>query len=251
MVTAGDCCFAGPRCNQNVDVNLASQTIMDKLADFPDKAISAGGAVSDWFLSLGVHRFREACRYVHRLPYGYNSDRDDLMILFEEGFGSCTTKHAVIATLAHELGLPIGKSIGIYAMTEALVTGSAAILAKYSLPYVPMVHCFLAGGGVRVDLTEGNRNGKNRPIDDLLHTEKVPANISAKEEYLLYRKVLKAHVLPRPELEGVAMKTILKAREDGLALLRHKISPKRGAGSAKKFGQPSGMMAARPKQEKS
>lgn len=198
---------------------------MDKLTDFPDKAIVAGRVVSDRFLSLGIHRFREACRYVHQVPYGYNSDRDDLMILFKEGFGSCTTKHAVIATLAHELGLPIGKSIGIYAMTEAIVTGSGEILAKYSLPYVPMVHCFLAGGGVRVDLTEGNRNGKNRPIDNFLYTENVPANIPAKEEYLRYRQALKDHVLLRPELEKVAMRIILKAREDGLALLRHKISP--------------------------
>lgn len=199
---------------------------MDQWIDFPDKAITAGGAVSDRFLSLGIHRFRQACRYVHQLPYGYNSDRHDLMILFKEGFGSCTTKHAVIATLARELGLPIGKSIGIYAMTEAIVTGSAEILAKYSLPYVPMVHCFLAGGGVRVDLTEGNRNGKNRPLDDFLYTKNVSANISAKDEYLLYRKALKEHVLPRPELQRVEMKIILKAREEGLALLRHKISLK-------------------------
>ena len=46
------------------------------------------------------------------MPYGYNSDRDDLLILFREGFGSCTTKHAVIATLAGELGLPVVKNIG-------------------------------------------------------------------------------------------------------------------------------------------
>jgi hypothetical protein len=202
---------------------------MDKINAFPEKTISGDGAVSERFLDLGITRFREACRYVRRLPYGYNSDRDELMILFKEGFGSCTTKHAVIATLARELGLPIGKAIGIYAMTEALVTGTGAILARYSLPYVPMVHCFLVGDGVRVDLTEGNRNGKNRPIEDFLHTEEVSADISAKEEYLRYRKALHDHILSRRELQGTDLKTILKAREAGIALLKARISAEKVA----------------------
>ena len=31
--------------------------------------------------------------------------------------GSCTTKHAVIATLGEKLNLSVAKNIGIYAMT--------------------------------------------------------------------------------------------------------------------------------------
>ncbi|HSO19793.1 MAG TPA: hypothetical protein VLT88_10065, partial [Desulfosarcina sp.] len=76
------------------------------------------------FTDLGIGTFHEACRWVHRRPYGYNADRDDLMILFKENKGSCTTKHAVIATLASELDLAVHKKVGLYAMTEALVTGS-------------------------------------------------------------------------------------------------------------------------------
>ena len=196
---------------------------MEPYTVFPDKTIVDAGSVSRTFLDLGITRFHEACRYVHELPYGYNSDRDDLMILFKEKMGSCTTKHAVIATLAAEMGLVIEKNIGIYAMTEDLVTGANQILEKYRLPYVPMVHCFLVHENHRVDLSEGNQNGKNGPIDQFLHTEKVEANISAKDEYLLYRKALKDHVLPRRELAGAGMKTILKAREEGLLLLKENI----------------------------
>jgi hypothetical protein len=142
------------------------------------------------------------------------------MILFAENYGSCTTKHAVIATLAVELQLPIEKSIGIYAMTEDLVTGTQPILKKYELPFVPMVHCFLVYKDYRVDLSEGNRNGKNGPIDYFLHTESVQPNISAKDEYLLYRRALKDSILTRKEMQGIDLKRILKAREEGLALLR-------------------------------
>jgi hypothetical protein len=172
---------------------------------------------------LGTNGFIDACRYVHELPYGYNTDRDDLMILFKEKFGSCTTKHAVIATLAAELGLPIEKAVGIYAMTEEIVTGAGRIIDRYGLPYVPMLHCFLVYDDHSVDLTEGNSNGKKRSIEDFLYTEKVVPNISAKDEYLLYRRALKDFILTKNEHKGIDLKNILKAREEGLALLKANI----------------------------
>ena len=196
---------------------------MDSYGVFPDKPIRDAGPVSRRFLELGIGSFHDACRYVHELPYGYNSDRDDLMILFEEKFGSCTTKHAVIATLAEELGLKIEKSIGIYAMTEEIVAGASRITEKHDLPYVPMVHCYLVYGDHRVDLSEGNDNGKKRSIEDFLYTHKVIPNISAKDEYLLYRKAMNEYILIENELKGIDLKSILKAREEGLALLKANI----------------------------
>ena len=196
---------------------------MDNYDNFPDARIDGSGAISQEFLRLGVTGFMDACRFVQQLPYGYNSDRDDLLILFREGKGSCTTKHAVIATLAEDLAMPIVKNIGIYGMTEDIVTGTKDILNTFNLPYVPMLHCFLVYGEYRVDLTEGNLNGKNRPIDEFLHTEKVIPNISAKDEYLLYRNALKGRILLREELRDVDIKRILQAREEGIKVLRSKV----------------------------
>jgi hypothetical protein len=196
---------------------------MNPCTIFPDCEIRGGGTVADAFLAMGIQRFVEACRHVHGLPYGYSSDRDDPMILFKERFGSCTTKHATIASLAQELVLPISRGVGIYAMTEAIVTGAGRITAAYGLPYVPMIHCYLECQGLKVDLTEGNRNGKNRPIDEFLFTRPVEPNISAKAEYLIYRQVLTDLVRTREELQGVEIKQILHAREDGIKLLRANI----------------------------
>ena len=196
---------------------------MDSPHLFPDNNITPAGIISEAFIQRNIRSFHAACDYVLRMPYGYNTDRDDLMSLFAEGKGTCTTKHAVIGTLALELGLPIRKHIGIYAMTEALVTGTSAILNKYALPFLPMVHCFLADATHRADLTEGNRNGKNGPIDEFLYTVKVEPNISAKDEYLLYRKALKEHILNQGELAAIPLKTVLQAREEGLALLKRNI----------------------------
>jgi hypothetical protein len=156
---------------------------VDRIENLPEGLIIGDGPVSQEFLRRGVATFQGACRYVHQLPYGYNANRDDPTSLFAEGRGTCTTKHAVIALLARELGVPVGKAVGVYAMTEDLVIGTERILREFRLPYVPMVHCFLQCGERRVDLTEGNRNGKNRPIEHFLYTQAVEPAIREREEY--------------------------------------------------------------------
>jgi hypothetical protein len=94
---------------------------MDPLTVLPDPQIVPLGDVSNKFLNLGISSFKTACQYIHKLPYGYNSIRDDIMILF-------------------------------------------------------------------------------------------------KEEYLIYRNALKDNILKRQEFEGVGLKTVLMAREQGLVL---------------------------------
>lgn len=193
---------------------------MDSIACLPDGEITDAGPVSRRFRDAGLKTFTAACRHVHQMPYGYNSTKDDPLVLFKEGFGTCTTKHMAIGLLAEELGLPVDKFIGIYAMNEGLVTGADMIARAFGLPAIPVVHCFLVYGKFRVDLTEGNLNGKNGPIDDFLFTAKVAPDISSRDEYLLYRQALQEHVLPRPEFAGADLKTILAAREKALALLK-------------------------------
>ena len=197
---------------------------MDNYTVFPNPSINKKGIISEQFINLAIKSFGDACKYVHELPYGYNSTTEDILILFKEGYGSCTTKHAMIATLAEELGISIHKMVGIYAMTEEIVTGTSQILEKYRLPYLPMIHCFLIYDSYKVDLTEGNNNGKSRSIEEFLFTEKVIPNFSEKDEYLLYRKALKNHILIRKEMEGTTMNDVLHARSEGIILLRSKVT---------------------------
>jgi len=200
---------------------------MNKFTIFPNPTIIKKGIISEKFISIKIRTFWDACSYILNLPYGYNSKTDDILILFNEGYGSCTTKHAVIATLAEELNIPVYKMVGVYAMSEEIVTGTNDILKKYDLPYLPMNHCFLVYNSYRIDLTEGNYNGKNRSIEDFLFTEKVFPNISEKDEYLLYKKALKNYILNRKEMKGIKMIDILRARTDGIALLHSKVSEKK------------------------
>ena len=193
---------------------------MDPIGKLPDKDLFDAGPVARRFQAEGLQTFLAACRHVHHMPYGYNSSKDDPLILFKEGFGTCTTKHMAVGLLAKELGLPIDKCIGIYAMTDRLVTGADSICREYGLRAIPVVHCFLVCDRYRVDLTEGNHNGKNGPIDDFLFTRNVAPDISPKDEYRIYRQALQEQILTRPEWAGVTLKTVLAAREKALALLK-------------------------------
>jgi hypothetical protein len=194
---------------------------------FPDFRFSEKGPVAGAFVRLGITSFLEACRHVHELPYGYNSCRDDVMVLFRENVGTCTTKHAVIAALAQEIELAVHKQVGIYAMTEELVSGAGLLLSQFSLPFIPMAHCFLSYENYRVDLTEGNANGKNRAIEDFLYVRQVEPNIPERDEYLLYRQAVSDVVLRRSDFVHVDLARILKAREEGLKLLRKNVAASR------------------------
>ena len=197
--------------------------IMDPLSNLPELKINPSGEISRKFLELGIKTFKEACLFVHEMEYGYNSNKDNKMILFIEKKGTCTTKHAVIASLAEELKIPLYKKVGIYKLTETIVTGTNEILKKNKIPYVPMIHCFLIYKQYRFDLTEGNKNGKNTSIEKFIHEEKVIPFITEKDEYLLFLKVLQEKVLPSKEMVGIDRKTILKAREEALVLLKKAI----------------------------
>jgi hypothetical protein len=122
--------------------------------------------------------------------------------------------------LAEELGIPLYKYVGIYKFTEDISTGTNKILKKYDIPYVPMIHCFLVYKDYRFDLTEGNNNGKKTSIEDFIHAQKVAPFISKKDEYLIFKKVLRDKILPSEEMRGIKERTLLKAREGAIKLLK-------------------------------
>ena len=196
---------------------------MDPYDKLPDAELIPVGELSKKFLDLGIKTFKDACIYVHNVDYGYNTNYEDRMIFFKEKKGSCTSKHAVIAGLAQELNIPLYKHVCVYKLTEEITTGVDEILKKFNIPYVPMVHCFLVYDEYKFDLTEGNNNGKKKHIDEYIYSEKVEPFISRKDEYLLFKKVLKEKVLPSKEIEGISEKILLKARAKSINLLVNRL----------------------------
>ncbi len=196
---------------------------MDSYDNLPDVELIPSGPISSYFLKLGIKTFKNAGKFVHDMEYGYNSNKDDKMILFKENKGTCTTKHAVIAALAKELDIPLRKHVGVYRFTEDVSKGANNIVEKYNIPYIPLTHCFLVYKNHRFDLTEGNNNGKETTIDEFIYEEEVEPFISQKDEYLLLKRVLKEKIVPSKEMEGIKEKSLLKARLEAIDLLKKKI----------------------------
>lgn len=166
---------------------------MDTIEVLPNTLIEAKGALSQQFLLREIQTFHAACDWVKHLPYGFNSTSEDSLILFQEQMGTCTTKHGAIARLAQELGLEVYKNLGFYRLNDEIVTGVTAILQEYGLTFIPQIHCFLEYGSFRVDLTEGNCNGKNKTIEDYDFVIRVNPDPTQAEKAAYYAECLEKY----------------------------------------------------------
>lgn len=183
---------------------------MDSIDTLPDVNIQPQGLVSEKFLNLDIKTFWQACYWVKNLPYGFNLNNENSLILFEENRGTCITKHDIIARLAQELELEIYKNLGFYQLNDDIVTGVNAILQAYGLNFIPQTHCFLEYGSYRVDLTEGNCNGKNKTIENYDFVIRVNPDLTEREEEEYYISYLKQYFSIEPKLAEIGIPTILQ-----------------------------------------
>ncbi len=153
----------------------------------PNKLLQSKGLVSRTFLDRGLTTLPQAANYVKHLPYGRNQSAEDAMILFQDGFGNCLSKHGIIARLAEELELAVYRQEGFYRLTDQIVTGVGAILAAYGLFYIPRTHCFLSFEENYIDLTDGNCTGKNGPIEEYIEIIRVKPEQTRAEADLMIR----------------------------------------------------------------
>ncbi|MEO0870236.1 MAG: hypothetical protein AAFY17_17750, partial [Cyanobacteria bacterium J06642_11] len=120
------------------------------------------------------------------------------------------TKHGAIARLAQAHDLPVQKHLGFYRLNDDIVTGVNAILHPHGLDFIPQVHCFLAYDTYRVDLTEGNCNGKNKTIEDYDFVVPVKPDLTEDEYKTLYREYLQRYYGLVPQLATLGEDSILE-----------------------------------------
>lgn len=120
----------------------------------PNKAIDRGSEIENQFWDLNCKTYHQACEYVWQIPYGRTSESSNWNLVLSENTGTCSTKHALLKSLADELGLEIELTLGIYPMKETNTPGVGSVLSASKLDYVPEAHCYLSYDGNRVDLTK-------------------------------------------------------------------------------------------------
>lgn len=102
------------------------------------------GIVSEKFLNKNIEDFSEACRYLSLLPYKRNKDKHDILCVFNDRGGTCSTKHAVLRKAALENDHPEVKlMLGIFKMDAEYTGKIKKILERFNLKYIPEAHNYL------------------------------------------------------------------------------------------------------------
>lgn len=108
-------------------------------------------------LQKGIHHWKELITYIHQLPYGRNSKREDLSIVLVEEKGSCSSKHALLKSIALENKFSgVLLLLAIYQMNATNTPKIAHVLKQYALDNIPEAHCYLSLDEERVDITFPN-----------------------------------------------------------------------------------------------
>ena len=104
--------------------------------------------------SNGIGSWNQLTEFIKKLPYGRNENRTDVGLVLSEKKGTCSSKHALLKSIADLNNVPnIDLIIGIYRMTELNTPKIGTELSKNSMEYIPEAHCYLKVNGIRIDFT--------------------------------------------------------------------------------------------------
>ena len=95
--------------------------------------------------------------FIRDLPYGRNTNREDLGLVMKEFRGTCSSKHAFLKEIVDRNGIENIKLIlGIYKMNENNTPKIENTISKFELNYIPEAHCYLKIDNERLDLTSNS-----------------------------------------------------------------------------------------------
>ncbi len=191
--------------------------MQDPLEQLPNRPFSTGGPFTSLFQAAGVHDFVGAARHILKLPYGRIADRSKFWLVLEEGRGTCTTKHALLAELAREQGIDLHLTLGIYEMNEGNTPGVGQVLSTYGLAYIPEAHCYLRYRSGRIDVT-GVPAGA-APIDRFLHEEPITTDQTGAYKNDLHQRFLHGWITRTDIVRGRSLEEVWRIREACIAAL--------------------------------
>lgn len=112
------------------------------------------GRLTPLALEKGISNLAACMSHLRALPYGRNTNRNDLSLVFVEGKGTCSSKHAALKTIAIEQEMHrVQLVLCIYKMNSRNTPGIGGHIADASLDFIPEAHCYLDIDGEKIDLT--------------------------------------------------------------------------------------------------
>lgn len=134
--------------------------------------------LTELIISNGIDSWNKLTKYIKNLPYGRNENRTDFGLVLSEKKGTCSSKHALLKTIADLNNVPdIDLVIGIYRMTELNTPKIGKELTINSIEFIPEAHCYLKINGKRVDLTTKKSEFKKIEKDIIQEKEIEPKQV--------------------------------------------------------------------------
>ncbi len=146
----------------------------------------AGKPCSDQLIAIGIDDFSVAAAYVKSLPY----QRSSWLEVIQNGYGTCSSKHAFLKTVADEQGIECHLILGIYPMTGENTYGVAQVLNNSGVDSIPEAHCFIEIADEYFDFTFAKPMSKE-PIKQFYSLERITPLQMVEEKVLKHQAFLK------------------------------------------------------------
>ncbi|MDF3028740.1 MAG: hypothetical protein K0S23_3047 [Fluviicola sp.] len=183
-----------------------------------DFNLTSSETYSTAFQERGIDSFSEACSFIAQLPYGRNANREDFRLVLSEGKGTCSSKHALLASLALENGHPeIELIAGIFLMNGETHSKLDGFFDGKTYTNIPECHCYLRIRGERFDFTDTSGRLK-KIIPKLVREQRIDPNQVSDWKIMIHKDYLQRWLTRNPAIQ-LTLDEIWKDREEAIALL--------------------------------
>jgi hypothetical protein len=187
-----------------------------------DFFLSGPGPLSAQLNELGFDTFAAVAEHVRGLPYGRIPACDDAMAVIRLQRGTCSSKHRLLAAVAHECGhTDVALTVGLYEMSERNTPGVGAVLAAAGLQAIPEAHCYLTYQEKRYDFT-GLPAGHSSPFDSLIEERAMTPDTLPGDKARYHQEAIRRWAQAR----GLDPAPLWHLREQCIALLARQTSPR-------------------------
>lgn len=184
--------------------------------------LSANAKYSNLARAKGVDSWEALKTYVAELPYGRTSNPKDISLVLNEGRGTCSGKHALLAAIAKENAISdVQLMVSAFKMSAQSTPSIQKILEKFQLDYIPEAHCYLKEQGEFGDYTRPGKffnDFESRILDtrELFDYEDIAQEKTAYHQNFM-KNWLRENALPYSfeELWQIREECILKLSEGG------------------------------------
>lgn len=181
--------------------------------------IESSGYISGAFKELGITDFEQAASFIKQLPYKRNKNKDDLRTVLTDGFGTCSTKHALLKLLATENGIEgVELILCIFKMNPFNTPKIAATLKAKNLAFMLEAHNYLLVNGTILDCTNA-KSCEDDFLQDTISTIAIEPSQITDYKVSLHKEALQQWLIENSELR-LTLEELFSIREKCIADLQ-------------------------------